>query len=305
MEDIKKEAEYIVVLMHAGDQFNPIPEIRTKKWMSWIESNGADFVVCNHEHIVSSGYKGLHTKGIYAIGDLTGTFGVTQEPFGVYADASVMINMYVEKEIKFTFSIATIRKTISGSYIPVGLFEEYQRVDERKRRYLYWLNLRIYNRVTGSDETRVKVEKEYELYPEKKEVANIIQKNWSKDSVLFHVTAEWFLISKKKSVLGFFRYHGISRIAIYGASLLGELLLLELKNTDIKTECFVDMSKNGYLQEKRILSPDNDIPEVEMIIVTAIYDFEHIEKLLHEKKELHFTPVVSLYEVILDTKRYE
>ena len=307
MEDMNNETDYRVVMMHSGDQFNPIPELRTKKWMNWFETMGADFIVCNHEHIVSSRFDGLHAKGIYAIGDLTGTFGVTQEPYGVYADASVIIRMHIDQEIKFSFSVMTIKETKSKSYVPVSLFEEYERADERKKNYLYWLNLRIYNRVTGMNETRVIVQEEYDLYPKQERLVEngIIQKNWEKDTTLFHVVAEWFLISKKKNIDSFFMHYKVSSIAIYGASLLGEILYKELENSDMSIECFLDMSKAGYLYDKRILSPTEDIPEVDMIIVTAIYDFCYIEKMLHEIKGLHYTPIVSLAEVVLDAKRYE
>lgn len=131
---MKKECQYSVVLMHAGGQFESTPADRTRKWMQWFDDQDVDLVIGNHEHLVSSVYIGRKMLGFYSLGDLTGTIGVTQEPYGVFAEASIMVRLGFENGISLTFSVYTKKRTENGDYVPVSLYDEYQEADEKKKK---------------------------------------------------------------------------------------------------------------------------------------------------------------------------
>ncbi len=87
-----------------------------------------------------------------------------------------------------------------------------------------------------------------------------------------------------KSFVDYFNDYGYKKVAIYGAGDLGRLLYEEIKNSDIKVCYFVDRNGEGMLETEgiRVITFDKikDMPEVDVIVITSIGNYDAISKAL-------------------------
>ena len=88
-----------------------------------------------------------------------------------------------------------------------------------------------------------------------------------------------------KSVVDYFHQNDINSIAIYGMSFVGQRLYEELKDSDITIRYAVDKNAAGIYADVDILTPDDDLPQTDAVVVTAVYFFNEIEELLEEKTD--------------------
>lgn len=93
----------------------------------------------------------------------------------------------------------------------------------------------------------------------------------------FYVAREWLALKiYKKSLAEFIRSQGIKSIAIYGMGYLGELLLEELKDSDIEVLYGIDRYAPAIMTEVDIYLPGDVLPEADAMIVTAVNAYEEI-----------------------------
>ena len=76
---------------------------------------------------------------------------------------------------------------------------------------------------------------------------------------------------------------------------LGNRLYEELKETEIIMKYGID--KNSGFGEIEILDIDDELPEVDVVVVTAVFDFDKIESNLKDKVNC---PVISLEDIVYD-----
>lgn len=115
-------------------------------------------------------------------------------------------------------------------------------------------------------------------------------------TLYYHMLNMWLeMKQKRKSIVTYLNQKGIKRIAIYGMKELGERLYEELKNTDIETVCIIDKNPEFVIGDFVVISPEQEIPEVDAIIVTADYYFQEIERQIKMKVSC---PIYSLRGVL-------
>lgn len=124
--------------------------------------------------------------------------------------------------------------------------------------------------------------------------------DWKKMSdkhlTLMHLMNQWLKIKQEgKKVEDYFHNNKIGTIAIYGMSYAGERLYEELKNTDIKIRYAIDRNCEGIYMDIDILSPDEEFPEVDAIVVTPVSFFHEIKDMLRKKIDCR---IISLEEVV-------
>ena len=78
---------------------------------------------------------------------------------------------------------------------------------------------------------------------------------------------------------------GVGRLIIYGMRELGERLVSEIKNTDIELVCVIDRNEN-ILGDFKLITPDDDIPFADLIVITADYYYEEIKRELEKKTDI-------------------
>lgn len=104
-EQIKKckasGAEFVIVLLHIGGQFNSVPSDYTKQMCNYCRDNGADLVVANHEHVIHPYDKAQVPSGNlcwYSLGNFLSDDGVLTPPYYKLCQYSVALSVDLERE---------------------------------------------------------------------------------------------------------------------------------------------------------------------------------------------------------------
>lgn len=125
---------------------------------------------------------------------------------------------------------------------------------------------------------------------------NETQESLAKMTLYYQILAMWLEMSQKgKSGVTYLQKKGFKRIAIYGMKELGERLYEEVKNTEIQVVCVIDKNPDQVLGDFVVISPEDEIPIVDAVIVTADYYYWEIKKQLEKKVSC---PVYSLNGVL-------
>ncbi len=109
------------------------------------------------------------------------------------------------------------------------------------------------------------------------------KKNEKKYLTLFRMMNQ-YLVTKQldKKLEDFFVNKGIETIAIYGMSHVGQRIIDDLENSRIKIMYGIDQRADKLTYDMDIYSPEDELPVVDAIVVTA-YDFDEIVELLEGK----------------------
>ena len=165
-----KKAEYVIMCLHAGGQYNPEPSKQCKKIVSKIDNMGVDSIIVNHEHVIHYGEKSKNGVITYSLGNFTSRTGVHRAPFDKMAEYSILFNIYLSKKDNIvkpenlTFSIA---KSISDGENKVKTVLLHDLIknctDTNERNKLLNDNLKIYNLFTKSSKTDLELKLEYSI----------------------------------------------------------------------------------------------------------------------------------------------
>ncbi len=114
----------------------------------------------------------------------------------------------------------------------------------------------------------------------------------------YHLYNQWLSIRQQgKSLVEYFEKNQYKTVAIYGMKELGERLFDELKDSDITVKYIIDKKADELYADIDIVTPDEKLEPVDVIVVTATYYFDEIEEMLSEKVEY---PVISLEDIIYE-----
>lgn len=78
---------------------------------------------------------------------------------------------------------------------------------------------------------------------------------------------------------------------------LGEHLYEELNGSDITVTYAIDKNADAIYAEVAVVTPDDTLEPVDVIVVTAITFFDEIEEILAEKVDC---PIVSLEDILYE-----
>ena len=130
-----------------------------------------------------------------------------------------------------------------------------------------------------------------------KEIARS-QKTSDKHLALYLMMNQWVKVKQDgKNLAEYFETNGFKEIAVYGMNYVGETLLNELKDTNIKVVYGIDRNADQLYSPIDIYSVDEDLKEVDAIVVTPITFFDEIEQELAEKVQC---PIISLENVLYE-----
>lgn len=133
---------------------------------------------------------------------------------------------------------------------------------------------------------------------EARKTVNKIQKMSDKHLALFLMMNRWVEVKQDgKNLINYFHEKGYKSIAVYGMSYAGERLLHELKGSDIEVKCGIDQKADEIYTEVDMITPDDEIPQVDAVIVTSIYFFDEIKEKLEGVVD---SPVISLEDVLYE-----
>jgi poly-gamma-glutamate synthesis protein (capsule biosynthesis protein) len=171
IQDIKASgADYIIMCLHVGGQYNVTPLCETKKIVDTMIKYGVDVVIGNHEHVIHNVQLGtMNTIKVFSLGNLSGSNGVYNPPYDKMADYSVLFNIYLSKKenIKLEGCTFTIAKNIAVSDNKTKTVLLYDLInhcsDRNEREKLLADNLKIYNLFVNIKEEKIDLKKEYPL----------------------------------------------------------------------------------------------------------------------------------------------
>lgn len=109
---------------------------------------------------------------------------------------------------------------------------------------------------------------------------------------------QWMITKQEgKSVVDYLQQNDIKTVAIYGMSYVGERLYDELKGSAVEVKYGIDKNADGIYAEMPMITPDEKMEDVDMIIVTAVYFYDEIVHALREKTN---NKIVSLEDILYE-----
>ncbi len=135
---------------------------------------------------------------------------------------------------------------------------------------------------------------------EKVERANLgkIQNLSDKHFALYLMMNEWVKIKQKnKSIADYLEKKGYKRIAIYGMNYVGETLMTELENTNVEVMYAIDKNAENIYSDIDVVTPEDNLGEVDAVIVTPITFFDEIAENLSEKMDC---AIISMEDVLYE-----
>lgn len=115
---------------------------------------------------------------------------------------------------------------------------------------------------------------------------------------LYMAFDQWLRIRQEgKTLVEYFEKNGYKTVAIYGMKELGERLYDELEGSDIKVKYVIDKNADQIYADVDVVTPDDELESVDVIVVTALYYFDEIAEVLGEKVDY---PVVSLEDILYE-----
>lgn len=119
-----------------------------------------------------------------------------------------------------------------------------------------------------------------------------------KHLALYLMMNQWVKVKQEgKSLTTYFEKNGYKKIAIYGMSYAGETLFDELKNSEVEVAYGIDKNAAGLYADIDIVSPDEDMGDVDAIVVTPIFFMDEIEEKLSAKVSC---PIISLEDILYE-----
>lgn len=117
-----------------------------------------------------------------------------------------------------------------------------------------------------------------------------------KHLALFRMMDKWVQVKQEgKNLASYFEKNGYKKIAIYGMSYAGKTLVSELRDTDIRVAYGIDKNAGSIYSDVEIVSMDEKLDEVDVVVVTAITFWDEIEEKLSAKINC---PIISLEDVL-------
>lgn len=127
----------------------------------------------------------------------------------------------------------------------------------------------------------------------------IVSKN--KDDVIkkyksyFYLMLEWMTILENgKLISDYLDEKGYTRIAVYGGRDMGEHLVKQIVERDISVAYIIDRSLSRFKYDIPIYTLEDQLPMVDAIIVTPIWDYDNIKTKLSAKVSCPIIPMDNL-----------
>lgn len=115
---------------------------------------------------------------------------------------------------------------------------------------------------------------------------------------LYLMMNQWVKIKQEgKNLAAYFKENGYRKIAIYGMSHVGKTLINELKGTEIEVAYGIDKKINGNCTDINIVSADEVLDNIDVVVVTAITFFDEIEDMLLSKVDC---PIIALDDILFE-----
>ena len=105
-----------------------------------------------------------------------------------------------------------------------------------------------------------------------------------KERGLFFLMNQWIgLKQDNQQIETYFQKNNYHRIAVYGMGFVGMRLIKELRNTNLNIIYGIDQNAANISSDLKLLTLEDELPEVDVIIVTVLGSFQEIYDKLSTK----------------------
>lgn len=105
-----------------------------------------------------------------------------------------------------------------------------------------------------------------------------------KERGLFFLMNQWIgLKQDNQQIETYFQKNNYQRIAVYGIGFVGMRLIKELRNTNLNIIYGIDQNAANISSDLKLLTLEDELPEVDVIIVTVLGSFQEIYDKLSTK----------------------
>lgn len=105
-----------------------------------------------------------------------------------------------------------------------------------------------------------------------------------KERGLFFLMNQWIgLKQDNHQIETYFQKNNYQRIAVYGMGFVGMRLIKELRNTNLNIIYGIDQNAANISSDLKLLTLEDELPEVDVIIVTVLGSFQEIYDKLSTK----------------------
>lgn len=111
----------------------------------------------------------------------------------------------------------------------------------------------------------------------------------------YDILVRWLELRQEHRALAeYFSENGYRTAAIYGMREIGILLLNELKQEGVEVQYAIDRNAGEISADIPVIEPSADMPEVDVIVVTAPHYFDSIYLTLKEMTKAEIVPVEDI-----------
>lgn len=135
----------------------------------------------------------------------------------------------------------------------------------------------------------------------KRKMARLIKSEKNKSDKhlrLFFVMCTWMTaVQRGKKIKNYFVENSYKNVAIYGMSYIGQLLQRELEKENINVIYGIDTCAGDIEVDLEMYSPDDVLPQADVIIVTPVFFYNEIKNKLEKRVKCS---IISFDEVLSD-----
>lgn len=114
----------------------------------------------------------------------------------------------------------------------------------------------------------------------------------------YNILNQWLELKQDGiSLVQYFEENNYRTVAIYGMKELGERLYEELRLSQIEVKYAIDRNADNIHAELEVIHPDEELPDVDVIVVTASFYYDDIEDALQKKTNCK---IVSLEDIVYE-----
>lgn len=119
-----------------------------------------------------------------------------------------------------------------------------------------------------------------------------------KNDAIIRLFGKWNCLKQEgKSVADYLLENEYKHIAIYGMHHMGKCLLNELQGSEICVDYAIDKRPENAEELIKVYLPDEDLPVVDAVIVTAFFYFDEIEDHLNNQLDC---PIISIEDILYE-----
>lgn len=162
------------------------------------------------------------------------------------------------------------------------------------------------NTLPHSEKNRDGIIKYIEKHPHTLSVETVVQQVNAGNTApnkfrsMFMLAEKWLRIGQKgRKIVEYIRNHGFHTVAIYGFGALGSILFDDLNGSHITISYIIDRAPMDLGDWIIKLTPDDDLPKVDLIIVTVVNDYENIYKNLSSRYPYAIMNLADILEELL------